>query len=180
MLSIVEPKTPDQFDAVRRLCWDYHAYLLTLDERSRQVVNTFYPPEKYAAVLSAIEIEHMPPKGGTRLAMLDGLAVGCGMFQTIGPGIAEIKRVFVTDDARGTGAGCGIMQALIAQCRKDGFEMIRMDTGKPLEAATRLYLSLGFKLRDAYSDIPEIAQGQLLFFEMSLADDSAEPDGIAG
>lgn len=175
MLSIVEPETPDQFDAVRRLCWEYHAFLLKLDDRSRQVVNTFYPPEKYAAVLAAIETEHMPPKGGVRLAMLDGQAVGCGMFQTIGPGIAEIKRVFVTEAARGTGAGCAIMQELIAQCRKDGFALIRMDTGKPLKAATRLYLSLGFKLRDAYYDIPEIARGQLLFFEMSLQDDAAQP-----
>lgn len=117
-------------------------------------MNTFYPPEKYAAVLSAIEVEQMPPKGGTRLAMLAGQAVGCRMFKTIGPGIAEIKRVFVTDDARGTDAGCAIMQTLIAQCRKDGFEVIRMDTGKPPEAATRLYLPLGFKLRDAYRTHP--------------------------
>ncbi|MGV6803814.1 MAG: GNAT family N-acetyltransferase [Ruegeria sp.] len=172
MLSIIEPETPDQFEAVRRLCWDYHAFLLSLDDRSRQIVHRFYPSDKYAAILAAIETEHTRPKGGTRLAMLGKQAVGCGMFQTIGPGIAEIKRVFVAESARGTGAGRAIMQALIDQCRKDGFDTIRMDTGKPLEAATRLYLSLGFKLRDAYYEVPEIAQDQLLFFEMPLR---AEP-----
>ena len=93
------------------------------------------------------------------------------MFHALEPGVAEIKRVFVNDKARGTGAGCAIMLALIEQCRDDGYGYIRMDTGKPLEAATRLYLSLGFKLRDAYSDIPEVAKDHLLFFEMALASD---------
>lgn len=177
MLSIIEPQTPEQFDAVRRLCWDYHSFLLTLDSRSREIVQAFYPHKKYAEVLAAIETEHVRPRGGTRLAVLDGQAVGCGMFQTIGPGIAEIKRVFVTDAARGTGAGRALMLSIIDQCREDGFETIRMDTGKPLEAATRLYLALGFKLRDAYYDVPEIAQGHLLFFEMPLRSEPAEPTG---
>lgn len=174
MLQIIEPETPDQFDAVRRLCWDYRDFLLSLDPRSKQIVRTFYPRDKYTAVMDAIETEHTRPNGGTRLAMLDGQAVGCGMFQTIAPGVAEIKRVFVNKTARGTGAGCALMQALIDQCREGGFDVIRMDTGKPLEAATRLYLSLGFKLRDCYYDVPEIARGQLLFFEMPLRSETSE------
>ncbi|WP_420586883.1 GNAT family N-acetyltransferase [Ruegeria sp.] len=174
MLNIIEPRTPDHFDAVRRLCWEYRDFLLMLDERSRSIVRTFYPREKYARLMTAIEAEHSPPNGGTCLAIKGDQPVGCGMFHTIEPGVAEIKRVFVADTARGTGAGFAIMQYLIKQCRDLGFDYIRMDTGKPLEAATRLYLSMGFRLRDAYSEIPEIADGHLLFFEMDLR--SNRPD----
>lgn len=168
MLNIIEPETPDQLNAVRRLCWDYRDFLLTLDEQSVQIVQTFYPREKYARLMDAIEVDHAPPSGGIKLAVVGDEPIGCGMFHTIAPGVAEIKRVFVTDAARGTGAGRAIMLSLIETCRDLGFDHIRMDTGKPLEAATRLYLSLGFQLRDAYSEIPEIARDHLLFFEMSL------------
>ncbi|WP_171240654.1 GNAT family N-acetyltransferase [Ruegeria sp. HKCCA5491] len=168
MLSIIDPETPDHFDAVRRLCWEYRAFLLTLDEKSQRIVRTFYPREKYARLMDAIEVEHAAPTGGVRLALKDDQPVGCGMFHTIEPGVAEIKRVFVNEKARGTGAGYAIMSDLIQTCRLKGFRIIRMDTGKPLEAATRLYLSMGFELRDAYSEIPEVADGHLLFFEMDL------------
>ncbi|WP_170413989.1 GNAT family N-acetyltransferase [Ruegeria atlantica] len=174
MLNVIEAKTPDHFDEVRRLCWEYRDFLLTLDAKSVRVVKTYYPRDVYARLMDEIEVEHARPDGGVRLVLKDGHAVGCGMFRTIDPGIAEIKRVFVSEAARGTGAGYAVMASLIEQCRKQGFDCIRMDTGIPLKAATRLYLSMGFQLRDAYSEIPEIAKDTLLFFEMSLSEDHAE------
>lgn len=168
MLEIISPRIPEHLEMVRRLCWDYRDFLLTLDPGSRRIVETFYPEDNYARIMDRLEVEHASPQGAIRLALKGGEPVGCGMFHTLEPGIAEIKRVYVTDEARGTGAGCAIMQDLIEQCRADGFERIRMDTGKPLIAATRLYLSLGFELRDPYYEVPEVADGHLLFFEMEL------------
>ena len=168
MLRIIEPRTPDHFDSVRRLCWEYRDFLLTLDAKSQRIVRTLYSRDKYTRLMEAIEVEHSPPKGGARLAMMRDQPIGCGMFHTLEPGVAEIKRVFVNEAARGTGAGYAIMKSLIEACRVQGYDYIRMDTGKPLEAASRLYLSMGFQLRDAYSEIPDIAEGHLLFFEMSL------------
>lgn len=174
MLEVIEAETPDHFDEVRRLCWEYRDFLLTLDAKSVRVVKTYYPRDVYAQLMENIEVEHACPDGGVRLVLKDGQAVGCGMFRTIEPGIAEIKRVFVNEAARGTGAGHAVMLSLIEQCRKQGFDCIRMDTGKPLKAATRLYLSMGFQLRGAYSEIPEVAKGTLLFFEMSLSGQQLE------
>ncbi|WP_037316087.1 GNAT family N-acetyltransferase [Ruegeria halocynthiae] len=176
MLSIIEPKTPDHFDAVRRLCWDYRDFLLTLDPKSQSIVQTVYPREKYVRLMDVIEVEHSPPKGGACLVLKEGQPIGCGMFHTIAPSVAEIKRVFVTENARGTGAGYAIVQSLIEQCRRQGFEYVRMDTGKPLETAARLYLSMGFHLRDAYAEVPEIAEGHLLFFEMQLGPNTFDPE----
>jgi len=168
MLDIITPRTPDHFDAVRRLCWEYRQYLLAANPQSRVIAETFYPEDKYAAILDRLEVEHVPPEGGIRLALRDGQAVGCGMFHRLEPGIAEIKRVYLTEDARGSGAGYALMAALIAQCRAEGFKAIRMDTGKPLRAARRLYDAMGFERRGPYYEVPQIAEGFLCFFEMEL------------
>lgn len=168
MVEIVTPQTPEQFDAVRRLCWQYRDFLLAISPQSRVIAETFYPEAKYAAVMDRLEVEHAAPAGGVRLVLSRGEPVGCGMFHTLKPGIAEIKRVYLTDAARGQGAGLALMNALVRACREQGFAAIRMDTGAPLEAAQNLYDAMGFKRRDPYYEPPEIARDFLRFFEMRL------------
>lgn len=168
MLQLIEPQTPEHFDAVRRLCWQYRTYLLEVSPQSRVIGETFYPEEKYAAILDRLAQDHAPPHGGLLLALRDGDPVGCGMFHTFEPGIAEIKRVYLTEAARGYGAGYKIMRALIEQCRAQGFDRVRMDTGKPLVEAQSLYDRMGFSRRGPYYEPPEIAKGFLVFFEMEL------------
>lgn len=168
MLQLVQPSTQTEFDLVRQLCWNYRDYLCALSPFDRQIVETFYPIPKYTRVLDQIETDHTPPNGDACLALRDGQPVGCGMYHQIFSDTAEIKRVFVTDAARGTGVGCAIMQALIASARDQGFNRIVMDTSKPLKAAQKLYLALGFHSRGPYQDVPEIAADHLLYFEMDL------------
>lgn len=154
--------------AFRRLAWDYRDVLLDLPDPDRQVVLAFYPRDKYRAVLDRAEAENRPPHGQMRLLKVDGVPLGCGAIQTIAPGDAEIKRVYVAPEARGTGAGRALMLQLIDDCRDMGFRRILMDTGRLLTAAQGLYDDLGFVRRDAYQPIPEIAEGILVFFEMKL------------
>lgn len=168
MLDIINPKTPGQLDAVRRLCWEYHAYLRALSPFDAKLVDTFYPAEKYQNIVDNVEHEHASPGGAIRLAMKDGHPVGCGMYHAFAPDTVEIKRVYVNEAARGTGAGYALMDALVTQARRSGFARILMDTSKPLKSAQKLYLSMGFKLRGPYQPVPEIADGHLLFFEMVL------------
>lgn len=168
MLTIVRPKTPEQFDAVRALCWEYRDFLVSLGGRDAEVVLYAYPQDKFERLMQSLEAQHAPPDGGIRLALVNGSAVGCGMFQCIGDQTAEIKRVFVRDIARGTGAGRALMEALIADCRALGFKRILMDTGSALTAAQKLYQSLGFVPRGPYSALPKSILDGLVFFEMNL------------
>ena len=168
MLEIRDARTASDFDDARQLCWEYRAFLLGLGPIDAEMVRTFYPKDKYAGLMACLEREHSPPAGGIKLALKDGEPIGCGMYHTLMPETAEIKRVFVREKARGLGAGRELMLALIAQCRADGFSRILMDTGVPLEAAQRLYLSLGFRLRGPYQEVPELARDRLIFFEMDL------------
>lgn len=167
-VRIVTPQTTEDLAEVRRLCWEYRDFLVALGPYDAEIVAAIYPPDKYAAVLDGLEDEHRPPHGKMRLALRDDVPVGCGMVQTWAPGTAEIKRVYVSDAARGTGAGLALMQTLIADCRDLGFDRILMDTSKPLAAAQRLYDRLGFRRRGPYQPVPDIAADHLIYFEMQL------------
>ncbi|MAC79208.1 MAG: GNAT family N-acetyltransferase [Rhodobacteraceae bacterium] len=168
MLEVATPCTPDDFDAVRQLAWAYRDFLASLPPPDNVVTTFAYDVDAYAAILNQIDILHAPPRGALKLARLDGVAVGCGMMQTIAPGTAEVKRVYITESARGTGAGRAIMGALIEDARALGFQRIQLDTGRPLVAAQKLYLSLGFRERTPYWDPPADILDRLVFFQLDL------------
>jgi ribosomal protein S18 acetylase RimI-like enzyme len=168
VLTIATPESEADLDAVRALCREYRLMLLDLGPTERRIVETFYPEGKYEAMLARLGKLHSPPRGGLRLVRLSGEAVGCGMFHALAPGDAEIKRVYLSPAARGRGAGRALMEALVAQCRADGYRRILMDTGKPLRAAQALYDAMGFRRRGPYAEIPEFALPHMVFYEMAL------------
>ncbi len=168
LITIIDAKTNSEFNAVRQLCWDYREFLLKLGPKDEETVTTFYSRETYAKIMDTLELEHSPPKGCVKLALKGSEPVGCGMSHRFMPGTAEIKRVFVREEARGLGVGRELMNSLIGQCRADDYSRIFMDTGVSLKAAQNLYLSLGFRLRGPYQDVPELARDRLVFFEMDL------------
>jgi GNAT superfamily N-acetyltransferase len=167
-LSIIEPRTAPEMEAFRRLNWEYRDFLLVLPPPDNAAVLAAYPEDRYRAILDAAENENRPPRGQMRLLLMDGSPVGCGTVQTIGPGDAEIKRVYVAAPARGLGAGRRLMEQLVADCRALGFRRILMDTGRILTTAATLYDSMGFSRRAPYGDLPADAAALRLFFEMPL------------
>lgn len=155
--------------AVRKLCWDYRDYLLQNPDVDSEVIETFYPVPKYTALLAELETLHARPKGMILLARdADGTALGCGMTHALDAQMSEIKRVFVTEAARGQGLAEQLCMALMEQAKADGFSRMVLDTSKGLPAAQRLYLRLGFTPCGPYQPIPQEALPELVFFEKAL------------
>ena len=167
-MQIIDATTPDQFEAVRQLCWEYRDALAALGGEDAKAVLHSYSVKKYRSILDQLESEHAAPGGCVKLALIDGNEIGCGMFVTLEPGTAEIKRVFVRESARGTGAGRAIMESLVSECRSRGFRRILMDTGKALTAARNLYHSMGFKERGPYQMAHKEMLSHLVLFELEL------------
>ncbi|WP_050931299.1 GNAT family N-acetyltransferase [Aestuariivita boseongensis] len=167
-MRIAVPQTNAEFDAVRTLCWEYRDYLLTFPSPEVDYVRKAYSETAYTAMMEVLATEHSPPHGGCVLAMQDETPMGCGMFHTLEPGTAELKRIYVRPDARGTGLGRDITQALIDHCRATGFSRILMDTSRRQVPAYRLYLSMGFEERGPYQPIPDEMVEKMYFFEMTL------------
>jgi putative acetyltransferase len=73
-----------------------------------------------------------------------GEAVGCGAVKWAGDGTAEIKRMFVRDDARGFGIGRRLIGRLEALARARGIDRLNLETGPLNTEAVRLYRAVGF------------------------------------
>ena len=155
-------------NAVRSLCWAYRDYLLNFAPAEREMTEVFYPEAKYREVMTELPQLHARPRGIILLAEVEGTVVGCGMSHPLTDSVSEIKRLYVTDAARGTGAGKAICAALIQQARDDGFDQVMLDTSRSFAAARALYTRLGFAERGPYQPLPALAQDLVVFYELSL------------
>lgn len=116
-----------------------------------------------------------PPDGAFVVARLGSAVVGCGGLQTIAPGVAEIKRMWVAPEARGRGVGRGLLDVLEARSRAMGHEVVRLDTNATLTEALGLYAGAGYEPIERYNDNPYAER----FFEKRLRAADAQPTASA-
>jgi GNAT superfamily N-acetyltransferase len=108
--------------------------------------------------VSADPEEMQLPRGAFLLMYLDEQPVACGGVKTLGPGVAEIKRMFVAPEARGRGLGRRLLVALEEAARSLGLSRVMLDTAAPLAEAQRLYEASGYHEVPAYNDNPYAAR----------------------
>ena len=106
----------------------------------------------------------VPPDGLFVVAVSDGEPVACGGLQTIGPGVGELKRMWVHDDWRGAGLGTRLLRYLEVQARALGHAVVRLDTNKALTEAIAMYDRAGYRQIGRYNDNPWATH----FFEKQL------------
>jgi GNAT superfamily N-acetyltransferase len=93
------------------------------------------------------------PGSGFVVAWLNGEAVGCGAWRSLGvsaPGVAEIKRMFVEPKARRGGISRQILGELERFARADGYSKVRLETGRRQPYAIRLYETSGYRRIEPY------------------------------
>jgi GNAT superfamily N-acetyltransferase len=110
---------------------------------------------------------YQPPSGRLLLAYRSGRAVGVGALRRLPDGSAEIKRMYVTPEARSLHIGSRLLDRLIDLAREAGADTIRLDTAGFMSAAHALYRSRGFVACTAYegTEIPAHLHEHWLFFE---------------
>jgi GNAT superfamily N-acetyltransferase len=112
-------------------------------------------PGKYAA-----------PAGRLYLAYADGDLAGCIALRSLGEKVCEMKRLFVRGEFRGRHIGQALIERLIEDARKIGYDRMRLDTFPPkMGKAVQLYEAYGFREIDPYFDNPN--EG-VLFMELAL------------
>lgn len=77
------------------------------------------------------------------VARLAGTAVGC-VALCHRDGYAEIKRLYVLPENRGSGVARALMDNLENQARRSGRQLIHLETGPKLTAGVALYRAMGY------------------------------------
>jgi len=139
VIEIEDPASPEA-----QVC--LQAYFQELQERFDE---GFDP----ALTISANPEELVPPAGWFLMARLDGAPVGCGALK-IKDGIGEIKRMWVSREARGLGIAQRLLEALEARAQAAGVDTLRLDTHRSLTEARALYLRNGYAEIAAYNSNP--------------------------
>lgn len=94
--------------------------------------------------LTLDEAEVAEAHGVFLIARLAGQPVGCGAVRRIGPGLGEIKRMYVAPASRGYGVGRRLLSELEQHARRWGMDRLVLETGERQPEAIRLYERAGF------------------------------------
>lgn len=89
--------------------------------------------------------EFEPPHGVFLIGYVDGRAVACGGLARYDETTGEIRRMYVSPDARGRGLSRRIVAALEEEARELGYTAIRLETGNRQAEALGLYRSSGYE-----------------------------------
>lgn len=149
--EVVDPRSVDAVAAMQ-------AYF---DEVDQRFAGGFDPGDTLVADAHQLE----PPSGVFVVGRSGDRVVACGGVQTIGDGVAEIKRMWVSPEMRGRGLGPRLLADLEDRCRTMGHHTVRLDTNSQLPEAVAMYRRAGYVEIDRYNDNPYPDH----FFEKSLS-----------
>jgi GNAT superfamily N-acetyltransferase len=114
---------------------------------------------------------YLPPRGCMLLALIEDQVAGIACLKPLEPVIGEIKRMYVRPEHRNKGLGHALIQRLIQEAGLIGYRRLRLDSAGFMQAAHRLYRSVGFREVEPYpgSEVPQEFQKYWIFMELELA-----------
>jgi len=105
------------------------------------------------------------------IARRDGEAIGCGGVALFAD-FAEVKRMYVRENARGQGIADAIVAQLSAEAAAAGLSLLRLETGTQQAAAMRFYRRCGFTpcaIFEPYASMAPNAVATSVFLEKWLS-----------
>ena len=93
-----------------------------------------------------------PPRSSFLVARSGEEAVGCGGLYPLMGDIAEVKGLFVTEEARAQGVGKQLLQALEQEAQTHKFKAIWLTAGRIDAEAIMLFVKSGFEAMDCYGE----------------------------
>jgi ribosomal protein S18 acetylase RimI-like enzyme len=138
-LQIVEAATSGDY-AVGRAMFEEYAQAIDVDLCFQD----------FAAELDRLSVMYAPPAGALLLAKFGSEVAGCVGLRKFRDDICEMKRLYVRPDFRGRHLGRRMAEEIAQRAHELGYRTLVLDTLGTMEAAQRLYLSMGFTPATSY------------------------------
>lgn len=121
----------------------------------------------YFTLVGDIQLQYAEPNRPENMAALavcyEGeTPIACGAWKAVDGETAEIKRIFVEPEYRRRGAASAIIRALEENALQTGRRKLILETAVDTANSHRLYLSLGYQIRNYYGS-PAGAENCLCF-----------------
>jgi GNAT superfamily N-acetyltransferase len=137
-------KLPDR-EALGEILSQYYQLIVTRMRGMGFAIDEAAPESALAEFWANAE-EYLPPNGCLVVARNNAdKIVGCGMMKRLDAHSGELKRVFVMEEARGTGTGRRLIEAREQAARAMGLTRLVADTLTPNVEMRDLYPKLGFQ-----------------------------------
>jgi ribosomal protein S18 acetylase RimI-like enzyme len=94
------------------------------------------------------------PDGRLYIAYFDGQAAGCIALRQMSKTECEMKRLYIKPQFRKMKIGRTLVELIINDAKKIGYQYMFLDTLPSLEAALKLYEKFGFYRIPPYNDSP--------------------------
>lgn len=117
-------------------------------------ITALYPAWTATSGPSAEPEDFRPPAGTFVVVYVGGEPVACGGLKRLNSAAAEIKRVYVRPDVRRRGFGARVIDELEAFARRQGYAVVRLDTGADQPDALRLFAGAGYSEVADYNGNP--------------------------
>jgi len=134
-VSIFQAESPAQIAQARELFLEY-----------AQSLGFSLCFQNFDKELAGLPGDYTPPDGRLLLVECEGQLAGCVALHKLGPGVCEMKRLYLRPQFRGKGLGRVLAERIIAEARQIGYQHMRLDTVEPvMKDAVAMYRRLGFK-----------------------------------
>jgi len=153
---VIELRHEDPDGPAAKALWE--EYMALVRERAGP---DFEPTERIFGTVDVFR----GPRGAWVVLYDDDAPVACGGLRELEPGVAEIKRMFVTRRARGRGYARRLLAELEELARAAGQRSIRLFTTDMLHEAMALYASAGYTVHSAHP----VGQRSEYWLEKTLA-----------
>lgn len=137
-------------EAIQELLFEYTSMVVAEDPKYAD----FLKLQRFEAEVSCPEEKYGQPGCRLYLVQVDGVPAGCIAMQKLDEERCEMKRLYIRPAFRGQGIARRLVEMLLADARKDGYEAMVLDTFPFLRHAIRLYRDLGFYEIPSYNNSP--------------------------